>query len=279
MRVALQGEIGSFSHEVAMRAFGRKVELVSRETFQELFSAYASGAADAAVIPVENALFGSIHQNYDLLLQHRPRIVGELTHPIRMCLIGRKKGPIKRGAKLLVHPVAQGQCVDFIAQHGLKATLAHDTAGAVKKLMNGETDCDYAIASALAAKVYHAAVLAEGIQDDEQNYTRFLVASRNTRVDKQLTLPAPRKNARFKTSLACVLPNKPGALFKALSVFSLRDIDLAKIESRPMRGRPFEYMFYLDAMGSADSTDMQRALDHLGEIAEVVHLLGSYKAA
>lgn len=254
-----------------MQAFGRSVRLVSRETFSDVFEAYSSREADRAVIPVENALFGSIHQNYDLLLAHRPSIIGEIVHPIRMCLIARAPGKIRRGAKLLVHPVAQGQCTDFITRHRLLPSAAHDTAGAVKRLMSGDSDCEYAIASAFAAQAYGATVVAEGIADDPQNYTRFLLVSR--------VVKKGRANEPHKTSLACVLPNVPGALFKALSVFSLRDISLAKIESRPMRGRPFEYMFYLDAMGHADSPAMQKAISHLAEFAEVLHVLGSYPAA
>lgn len=271
MVVAIQGERGSFSHEVAERLFGKGVAILECETFPKLFASTFARApkADAAVVPIENALYGSIHQNFDLLLKHRATIFAEAYHRIELCLIGLQEIPVERGSTVLVHPVAAGQCTQFVKKHRLKVQLAADTAGAVRDLVQRRPAGTYAIASAHAAKLYRAKVLARGIEDDAKNFTRFLAVSPKPRTLK-------RTAGDHKTSLAFVLPNTPGSLFRALGAFSLRDVDLAKLESRPMRGRPFEYLFYLDAIGSLDDPKVTRAVDHLQEIVEQLWVLGSY---
>ncbi len=271
-RVAIQGELGSFSHEAAIRLFGKDLDLVACETFPDVFRAAGRHGADFAVLPVENALYGSIHQNYDLLVEHRPDIWAEIRLRIELCLVGRIAGPVRRGGRVLVHPVAQGQCTAFLRRHRLEPVPAHDTAGAIRLLVEG-ADCDYAIASRLAARTHGARVLARGIEDDPRNFTRFLAFSAAGRRKD----PFPGRGGPWKTSLAFVLPNRPGTLFKALGAFALRDIDLAKIESRPIRGRPFEYLFYLDAAGSLDEPPLAKAVDHLREIVETLWVLGSYR--
>lgn len=267
--IAIQGERGSFSHEVAEKLFGKGVEIVACQTFPELFNVTLGKRpkARAAVVPIENALYGSIHQNYDLLLKHKATIFAEAYHRIELCLIGLDGARVENGRRVLVHPVAAGQCTRFLKAHRLAVELAHDTAGAVRELVEKQPSETYAIASAHAAKLYGAKVLARGIEDDPKNFTRFLAVGRG-RV----------RGRTFKTSLAFVLPNSPGSLFRALGAFSLRDVDLAKLESRPMRGRPFEYLFYLDAIGSLEDAKVQKAVAHLQELAEKVWVLGSYPA-
>lgn len=271
MRVAIQGERGSFSHAATDKLY-KDAELVCCETFADTFAALRRGRAEAAVLPFENALFGSIHQNYDLLMRSRARVVGEVFRRIELCLLAPRPGAIARGASVLVHPVAQGQCGVFLRRHRLRAVLAADTAGAVRTLMEGKSEAQYAIASALAGELYGASAVSRGIEDDARNFTRFLAIG-SARTLRRVKQPS------FKTSLAFVLPNRAGALFKALGCFSLRDIDLAKLESRPMKGRPFEYVFYLDALARQELPAMQHALGHLGEFAEKVSILGCYPRA
>ena len=274
MSIAIQGERGSFSHEVAEKLFGKSVPIVACESFPELFAVTLGprARAEAAVVPIENALYGSIHQNFDLLLRYKATIFAEAYHRIELCLIGAAPGRVARGARVLVHPVAAGQCARFVKKHRLTISLAADTAGAVRELMQARPADTYAIASAHAAKLYGASVLARGIEDDAKNFTRFLAIGQGA---KKLE----RTKAAHKTSLAFVLPNTPGSLFRALGAFTLRDVDLAKLESRPMRGRPFEYMFYLDAVGSLAEARVQKAVAHLEELAEKLWVLGSYPTA
>ena len=271
MKVAIQGERGSFSHAAADKLY-KAPELVCCESFADAFAALRRGHAEAAVLPFENALFGSIHQNYDLLMRSRALVVAETFRRIELCLLAARPGAVMRGARVLVHPVAQGQCGAFLRRHRMQAVLATDTAGAVRTLMQGDSDAQYAIASALAGDLYGASAVSRGIEDDARNFTRFLAIG-SAKTLRRVAQPS------FKTSLAFVLPNQAGALFKALGCFSLRNIDLAKLESRPMKGRPFEYVFYLDAMARQDSTAMQYALRHLGEFAERVSILGCYARA
>ena len=291
MKIAIQGERGSFSHAAADKLYVEP-QLVCCETFAETFAALRSGRAQAAVLPFENALFGSIHQNYDLLMRSKAPVVGEIFRRIELCLLAARPGPIARGARVLVHPVAQGQCGTFLRRHRLVPVLASDTAGAVRTLMESsrsessriestriestanesKSEATYAIASALAGELYGASAVARGIEDDARNFTRFLAIG-STKGLRRV------KNPSFKTSLAFVLPNQAGALFKALGCFSLRNIDLAKLESRPMKGRPFEYIFYLDALARQETKAMTYALRHLGEFAEKVSILGCYARA
>ncbi len=254
--------------------FGPGIDLAGFTSFPDLFRALAAGKHTAAVVPIENALYGSLHQNYDALVELAPGIAAETFVRVELCLVARKKSPVKRGARVLVHPVAQEQCRDFFAKHGLAAVTAADTAGSVRELLAG-ADAEYAVASALAAKLYRGHVLVRGIEDDPNNFTRMLAIGPAA----LHALKKARAPKGYKTSLAFTLPNTPGALFKALGCFSLRDIDLSKLESRPMRGRPFEYLFYVDALEAADAPNMRHALSHLSELAEKIWLLGSYPRA
>jgi prephenate dehydratase len=225
-----------------------------------------SHSCEAALIPIENSLAGSIHQNYDLLLQHKLHIVGEYLLRVRHCLIGFpgvKKGDIDR---VISHPQALGQCAKYLRGLGVKVEPAYDTAGSVKMLKASGDRSTAAIASHRAAEIYSMHILQEGIEDNPENYTRFLA------IHGDPVVPT----GEAKTSIVFTLKNQPGALFKALSVFALRDIDLTKIESRPLQGKPWEYLFYIDFVGSVNESHVQKALDHLGEYAMMLRVLGSY---
>ncbi|MCK6568056.1 MAG: prephenate dehydratase [Chloroflexi bacterium] len=265
MKVAFQGEPGAYSEQALFEYFG-EVESVPCESFEAMFDAVVSGRCDAALAPIENSLAGSIHQNYDLLLRHSLHIAGEYFLRVRHCLIaneGVKKEDVK---KAISHPQAIGQCLGYFRKNGIKSETVYDTAGSVKMLKESGARDTAAVASKRAAQLYGMKILEEGIEDNPENYTRFLAIQREP--------VAPQGAA--KTSIVFTLKNVPGSLFKAMSVFALRDIDLTKIESRPLAGKPWEYLFYIDFIGSLEDEASRRALDHLGEYALMLRVLGSY---
>jgi len=266
LRVAIQGERGAFSHQAAIEALGAATEVVPRGTFEELFASVAEGRADRALVPIENSLHGSIHENYDRL-QHSPlHIVGETQLRIRQCLIARPGSALGTIRRVSSHPVALAQCRRFFAEHPqVEAVTAYDTAGAVRDLMDGGLATQGAIASALAAELYRAQVVLEGIEDDPENYTRFLLLAAE---------PGPIE-AATKTSMVFVLDNRPGSLHEALGVFASRGVDLCKLESRPLRGHPWEYSFYLDVLGDPRGVAGE-ALEELKRSARELRILGSY---
>ena len=265
MKVSFQGESGAYSEQAVFNYFG-KVETVPCESFDAMFDAVVSGKSDAALAPIENSLAGSIHQNYDLLLRHDLHIVGEYFLRVQHCLITNPGVKMEDIKKAISHPQALGQCAGYLRSHGIKAEQVYDTAGSVKMLKESGARDVAAIASKRAAELYGMQILQEGIEDNPENYTRFLAVGRESIV--------PTDDA--KTSIVFTLKNVPGSLFKAMSVFALRDIDLAKIESRPLQGSPWEYLFYIDLIGSVQDETVQRALDHLGEYVVMLRVLGSY---
>lgn len=273
MKFAFQGERGAFSHDAARRFFAHELELLPCRTFEEVFEAASEGRVDAAVIPIENTLAGSVHRNYELLAEHELTILAETSVRINHHLIGRPGSSLSATRRVYSHPVALAQCLGFFRQHPeLEAVAALDTAGSVRMVMEGERDDEAAIAGRSAAEVYGGSILVESIEDHPENFTRFL-----------LLVPSGRA-ADFgggfvgtpKTAVLFRLPNVPGSLFRALAVFALRDISLSKIESRPIPGRPWEYSFYADFLGSASDPGVERALAHLAEFAESSRVLGSY---
>ena len=266
MKIAFQGESGAYSEQAVFNYFGN-VGTLPCESFDIVFDSVVSGACDAGLIPIENSLAGSIHQNYDLLLRHDLHIIGEYLLRVQHCLIalpGVQKNEIK---KVISHPQALGQCAAYLRGLGVKAESVYDTAGSVKMLKESGARDTAAIASRRAAEIYGMQILEEGIEDNPENYTRFLAISKT----------GLQPEGEAKTSIVFTLKNKPGALFKALSVFALRDIDLTKIESRPLQGQPWEYLFYIDFLGAAQEEIARKALDHLGEYALMLRVLGSYQ--
>ena len=265
MKVAFQGEPGAYSEQAVFNYLGN-VETLPCESFDAMFDSVVSGQSDMALAPIENSLAGSIHQNYDLLLRHDLHIVGEYFLRVQHCLIsmpGVKKEDIK---KAISHPQALGQCAAYLRNLGIKPEQVYDTAGSVKMLKESGARDVAAIASRRAAEIYEMQILEEGIEDNSENFTRFLA------VGREATVP----EGEAKTSIVFSLKNLPGSLFKAMSVFALRDIDLTKIESRPLQREPWEHLFYIDFIGSAQNETVQRALDHLGEYAVTLRVLGSY---
>lgn len=268
---AFQGERGAFSEEAAQKLLGPAVEVVPCQRFEEVFQAVASKRVDAAVVPIENTLHGSIHENYDHLLRFQLPIVGETNLRIVHNLITPARTKFRDIKRVYSHPVALNQCLRFFAENPtIEKAQFYDTAGSVKHLVENPEPGAAAIASSVAAAFYGAHIVKRSIEDDRQNFTRFFLLRREP-------LPSPaRRKGDWKTSIVFNLRNAPGALFRAMSVFALRDINLGKIESRPLRGKPWEYHFYVDFLEHVENETAQRALGHLGEFAESVHVLGCY---
>jgi prephenate dehydratase len=266
MRIAYQGEPGAFS-EAAARRVDADAQLVPCRSFEEVFDAVEGGPAAYGVVPIENSIGGSIHRNYDLLLTHELPIVSEVELPVVHHLLALPGATLGGLARVYSHPQGLAQCERFLRTlSGVEIIATYDTAGSAKMVADsGQTDAA-AIASARAGEVFGLASLAASVQDFDDNITRFLVVGRR-----------PLRNAvADKTTIVFTVPNEPGALFKALSVFALRGVDLTKLESRPIPGRPWEYLFYADLAAARDELVCARALGHLAEFAPTLRVLGSY---
>jgi prephenate dehydratase len=273
MRAAFQGELGAFSQQAIIQLLGPKATPVPREWFDKVFEALAKGEVDAAVIPIENTLHGSVHENYDHLLKHDFVITGETSVRIVHNLIAPPGLSFAQIRKVYSHPVALNQCLDFLAKNKqIQKEAFYDTAGSVKMVMKDRPPAAAAIASEFAAKIYKARILQRGIEDDRQNYTRFFL------LEPKGSKPRAGKGKVWKTSLVFSTKNTPGALFRALSALALRDLSLTKIESRPLRGKPWEYLFYIDLIGKAEDANVKNALGHLGEVCDFLRVLGSYRS-
>jgi prephenate dehydratase len=291
VKVAIQGELGSFSHEAAEHML-RGCTVVPCARSLEVFDCVQRGSVAAAVIPIENSLAGTVAEHADLLVARDVFIQGEFLLRIVHNVIAAPGVKLSALRKVLSHPVALDQCRDFFRRYPrIEAVPFYDTAGSVKHVVAHRLPDAAGIAGRHAASQYSGKILRVGVEDDKRNFTRFFLIRKSTGVG------AVRENARKKgsaasapgyqrlippgankTSIAFKVKNLPGALFKSLSVFALRDISLSKIESRPLRGRPWEYVFYVDFL-RGDDEPARNALRHLGEVAEFVKVLGIYRAA
>jgi prephenate dehydratase len=268
MKVAIQGEAGAFSHEAARRLVSG-CSIVPCARSAEVFDRLKHGSVPVAVIPIENSLAGSVAEHFDLLLTHNFFIQREFRLRIVHNLIAPPGVKLSQVRRAFSHPVALDQCRDFFRRHPhIEPVPFYDTAGSVKHVMHEGLRDAAGIASRQAAGVYKGRILMAGIEDDKQNFTRFFLIRKGRRI----------LAGANKTSLAFSVKNIPGALFKALSVFALRDISLSKIESRPLRGHPWEYVFYVDFLRGEDAA-AKNALRHLAEVADLVKVLGVYPAA
>jgi prephenate dehydratase len=266
MKIAYQGEPGAFS-EAAARRVDHEAQLIPCRSFEEVFGAVNAGPATHGVLPIENSIGGSIHRNYDLLLEHELPIVAEVELPVVHHLLALPGATLAGLKRVYSHPQALAQCERFLRTlSGVDIIATYDTAGSAKMVADAGSTESAAIASARAGEVFGLTALTSSIQDFDDNVTRFLVIGRR-----------PLKNAvADKTTIVVTLPNEPGSLFKALSVFALRGVDLTKLESRPIPGRPWEYLFYADLAAARDELICARALSHLGEFAPTLRTLGSY---
>ncbi|KAM7499189.1 hypothetical protein LguiA_023603 [Lonicera macranthoides] len=281
IRVAYQGVSGAYSETAAEKAYPN-CEAVPCEQFDIAFQAVEHWLVDRAVLPIENSLGGSIHRNYDLLLRHRLHIVGEVQLAVRHCLLANHGVRVQDLKRVLSHPQALAQCEHTLTKLGVIREAVDDTAGAAQFVALHKLKDTGAVASVGAAKIYDLNVLAQDIQDDSDNITRFLMLAREPII--------PGTDRPFKTSIVFSLEEGPGMLFKALAVFAMRNINLTKIESRPQRRHPirqsvesnngslkyFDYLFYVDFEASMADLNSQNALKHLKEFATFLRVLGSY---
>jgi prephenate dehydratase len=270
MRIAFQGERGAFGELAAVEYFGSKVSAMPQAEFADVFQAVEKGAAAYGVIPIENSLAGSIHQNYDLFLDSRLFIVGEVYLRVSHYLIANRGVPRRNIKQIFSHPQALAQCKKYLKRFpNLKITAVSNTAIGVKMIRDNAMRDAAAIASMQAMIDYNMKCLAKNIEDNPNNLTRFLILAK-----KKARVVGRRRP--MKTSIVFSTRNIPGALFKALSVFALRDINLFKIESRPVHSKAFEYLFYLDLEGNDDDEAQRNAINHLQEITAFYRMLGSY---
>jgi prephenate dehydratase len=268
MKIAIQGETGSFSYEAA-NLMARRCTIVPCARSAEVFDLVDRRAVGGAVIPIENSLAGSVAEHFDLLLARRVFIQREFRLRIVHNLIACKDARRKDVRRIYSHPVALDQCRDFFRRNpGIEAVPFYDTAGSVKHVIESGMRDAAAIAGRGAASVYDGKILAAGIEDDKQNFTRFFLIQKHRRIARGAN----------KTSLAFVVRNVPGALHRALGIFALKGIDLAKIESRPMRGKPWQYSFFADLL-CGDSNLAREAVRELRDVTESVKVLGVYPAA
>jgi prephenate dehydratase len=266
--LAFQGSFGAYAELAGLSFFKNKIKTVAVSGFEEVFNSVLRGKADFGIVPIENSLAGSIHQNYDLLLKHPVWICGEIKLRVKHNLIVNKGTSLKDIKRVYSHPQALAQCRAFIKKNlnGAEEFAYGDTAGAVLQIRDNGYKDSAAIASKIAADTYGMKILKSGIEDDEQNYTRFFILSKKP----------IKPTVAAKTSIVFALKNVPGSLWKSLSVFAIQDLDLHKIESRPIQGSPWQYIFYLDLSGNVFNPAIKKAIDHLAEITTYLKVLGSY---
>ena len=268
MKIAIQGEAGSFSYEAAKRMVPR-CSIVPCARSIEVFDLLDGRGIGGAVIPIENSLAGSVAEHFDLLLARDVFVQREFRLRIVHNLIASNDTRRKDVRRVYSHPVALDQCRNFFRRNPrIEAVPFYDTAGSVKHVIESRMRDAAAIAGRGAATVYNGKILASGIEDDKQNYTRFFLIHKHRRIARGAN----------KTSLAFVVRNVPGALHRALGIFALKGIDLAKIESRPIRGKPWQYSFFADLL-CGDSQMAREALRELGDVTESNKVLGIYPAA
>ena len=270
VRVAFQGARGAFSEAAAVKLLGEDVTLVPRANFESLFNAIDEQAADCILAPIENSLAGFVHACYDLLLDSKLYISGEVIIPINHYLIGCPGATFEGIAAVESHPVALDQCRRFLAANPqIRRLAAEDTAGSVARIVAQADRTRAAIAGKRAAEQYGGVILREHLEDSSENYTRFLLLTPSTEFPE----------GADKLSLVIELPHQPGALHNALDPFARRGIDLLKIEGRPVKGRPWEYCFYLDLRGSPNDVEVTTALDELRDRRVETRILGAYRSA
>lgn len=266
-RVAFQGERGAFSEEAAVKLLGEDISLVPRSTFEAAFSAIRDGAADYILAPIENSLAGSVHRSFDLLVESELNILAEVVIPIVHNLIAAPGAKFDEITVVESHPVALAQCEKFFGAHPrLKRIATEDTAGSVREVVHSGDRSRAAIAGRRAAEIYGGVILREHLEDNPENYTRFLLLSESAVVPEDAD----------KLSLVFQLDHRPGALYHALEPFARRNLNLLKIESRPVHGSPWQYRFYLDLQASRRDPEVATALRELEGLVVNLRILGSY---
>lgn len=265
--VAFQGERGAYGEEAVIRHFGSDAEPHPCRSFPEVFAAVSSGRVDYGVVPVENSQAGSINDVYDLLRQHDLSVVGEVLQPVNHCLMALPGQSLQAITRVISHPQALAQSEVYLRQLGAELVATYDTAGSAKMIRDQELTGVAAVAGAGAAQRYGLEVLATSIQTIKENYTRFVVLSH---------APAERRPGPQKTMLVMAVSHEPGSLYRALGALAQHGVNLLKLESRPSRSKPWEYVFYLDLAGHRDDAAIRRALSDLAELTTFCKVLGSF---
>jgi prephenate dehydratase len=282
MRVAFQGEAGAFSEAAAVQLYGHNIVTVPRPTFDATFRAIADGAADALLVPVENSLAGSVVRVYDLLLESNLTITAETILPIEMNLIACPGASMADIRTISSHPMALAQCERFFAQHpSIKRLPAEDTAGSVREALARGDKTHAAIAGRYAAERYRGVIIAERIQDNAENFTRFVMLQPQPTKQASLifksVLAATSESHMTKMTIAMRLAHQPGSLLASLEPLARHRVNLLKIESRPIHGQPWEYQFFVDL--EAPASCLEGALTDLRKATREVRVLGLYSAA
>ncbi len=261
------GELGTYSHKACIQYFGDAIKPAPVNTFQDIFKAVEAGDAQYGVVPLENTLSGSIHENYDLLQEHDLKITGEITIRVKHALIAHKNSRIDTISKVYAPPPAFSQCRHYLDQYaGWELIPVKATASAVKAVSESDDPSAAAIGSSMAADIYRMKILDEAIEDNPRNYTRFAIISKDLKTG----------TAVKKSSIIFSTGNKPGALFEIMKIFAEKDINLVKLESRPISGKPWEYMFYADLEANILSDGLTPVMAALKEKSEYFRVLGTY---
>jgi len=267
-KVAFQGERGAFSEEAVIRFFG-DVELLPCRSFKQVFEAVTRNDADSGVVPIENSQAGSINETYDLLLKYNLNICGELDLRVNHCLLALPGETLASIKTVYSHPQALAQCEEFLSKMGVEIVPSYDTAGSAKLIKEKKLTNCAAVASKRVAQIYEMHVLAENIQTIKDNYTKFFAISKKK----------AKQAAKNKTSIIFATKNIPGALYNCLGAFSTRGINLTKLESRPSKDKPWEYIFYVDFEGHLEDSTCSQALADLKDKTHFIKILGSYPKA
>jgi len=268
VRVSFQGERGAYSEEAVINFFGNDVEFLPLPYLSDVFKSVETGEADYAVVPIENSLEGSVSETYDLLLKSDAKIVGESILRVRHCFMIHPDAELSKVKEVWSHPQALSQCRIFIEKMKLKPVPFYDTAGSAKVISEKGVLTAGAIASCRAASFYNLKVVKEGIEDSENNFTRFIVLGKTE----------AGRTEKSKTSIIFGTSHSPGSLFKALKVFADRQINLTKIESRPTKSKPWEYYFFVDFVGHINDQKVKEAIEDLKKVTTFIKVLGSYPA-
>ena len=269
MRVGFQGELGAYSEEAIIQHFGEEAQPVPKPYIKDVFLAVENGEADLGLVAVENSLEGTIVRTFDYLLERNLKIMGETVLRVVHCLIANKGVRLEDLKRAYSHPQALGQSRVYLEKHDLEAVLWYDTAGSVKMIKEeGHSDAA-AIASARAAEVYDMAILDRGLETSNENFTRFFV------IGKEEVEPT----GNDKSTIAYIVDHRPGTLLDSLRAFASKQLNLAKIESRPIPGRPWEYTFFVDIEAHREDPMMKEALVELEESTNFIKILGSYPRA
>jgi prephenate dehydratase len=270
-RVTFAGEHGSFAEDALIAAFGGGVEAAPVPSFRDVFEQVAAGA-DAGVLPIENLVAGTVREVYDLLLEHDLVITGEVIVPVRLCLAGLPGERLESIERIYSHIQALGQAESFLRTRPWSLLTTYNTAGAGKLIVERQERGAAAVLSPRAAALFGLEVLASDIQDVPDNRTRFLVVRRR---DHEPTDPPPR-GGPMRTTLVMAVRNEPGELHRCLRVFATAGLNMSKLESRPSRQAPWEYVFWVELDADATDATTMAALDELEEVAPMVRVLGSY---